>query len=90
MSKITVDPDLKKKLNDLTDQVELCDANGSTLGHFLPTDIYQRLVYSWAKAEFVDEKERAQARLEMQTEKGMTTGEAIAHLESIAKKGTRP
>lgn len=37
MSKVTVDPTMGEKLRRLTEQVELCDADGRTLGYFTPT-----------------------------------------------------
>jgi hypothetical protein len=46
MSKVILDPALKAKLNGLHEQVELCDENGQTLGHFRPAQAYHKLLYA--------------------------------------------
>jgi hypothetical protein len=46
MTKLVVDEPLRSKLHDLRDHAELCDASGQTLGHFLPSDVYQSLLYA--------------------------------------------
>ena len=50
MSKITLDPVLRAKLNGLNQPLEICDADGHTLGHFLPADAYRRLLYAAVEA----------------------------------------
>jgi hypothetical protein len=82
MTKVLIDDVLRAKLNGLAGEVELCDESGRTVGHFLPMDQYLKLLYAWAKAEFADEEELRQARAEPG---GLTTAEAIAHLESLAR-----
>jgi hypothetical protein len=42
---VTIDPELRAKLNGLNEQLEVCDENGHTLGHFLPADVYRKLFY---------------------------------------------
>ena len=56
MSKIVLDKQMRAKLNNLQEQFELCDESGHTLGQFLPTEVYERLVYDWAKSQFTDEE----------------------------------
>jgi hypothetical protein len=56
MTKVIVDPVLRAKLNDLTDQVELCDADRRTLGHFLPPSLCGRLLYASIQVPFVEEE----------------------------------
>jgi hypothetical protein len=56
MNKVIVDDALRSKLNGLNDDVELCDATGQTLGHFVPEDFYKELVYAWLNAQITDEE----------------------------------
>ena len=56
MSKVTLDPQLRGKLNGLNEQLELCDETGKTLGHFLPDNVYRRLLYAWVNAQITDEE----------------------------------
>lgn len=85
MNKVILDPSLRAKLNGLNEHVEVCDEQGHTLGFFLPPDIYHKLLYAWAKTQFTDE-EIAQARREMRTEGGLTTTQAVAYLEKVARE----
>jgi hypothetical protein len=61
MSKITLDPQLRSKLNGLNEQLEICDEAGNTLGHFLPNAAYMRLVYDAINARVTDEELRQAA-----------------------------
>jgi hypothetical protein len=49
--KLEVDPGLGAKLEDLAQHVELCDESGRTLGHFLPSAVYDKLFYALLAAE---------------------------------------
>ena len=80
MSKITLDAELRAKLNGLADQLEVCDETGNTVGHFVPEELYRDLLQSWAKNEFTD-AEIEQARQEVKAEGGLTTSEAIAYIQ---------
>ena len=51
MSKITLDAELRSKLNGLNESVEVCDESGETVGHFLPAKVYQRILYQIAEAQ---------------------------------------
>ncbi len=51
MSKVTLDQNLRAKLNGLDEPVEVCDEQGKTVGHFLPADIYEGLFYAALAAE---------------------------------------
>ncbi|MBI1830133.1 MAG: hypothetical protein HYR84_01625 [Planctomycetes bacterium] len=51
MSKITLDPTLRAKLNGLKETLEICDESGETVGHFLPADVYRKLLYQIAEAQ---------------------------------------
>jgi hypothetical protein len=84
MQKVILDPDLQARLKGLADHLEFCDETGRTLGFFLPPDVHHELLYAWAKSQFSDE-ELEQARRELKDEGGLTTAEAIAYLESVAR-----
>jgi hypothetical protein len=56
MSRVTLDSQLRSKLNGLDDQVEICDESGKTLGRFLPESIYRELLVAWSKAHLSDEE----------------------------------
>jgi hypothetical protein len=51
MSKITLDPVLRSKLNGLNETLEVCDESGETVGHFLPAAAYRKLMYQIAEAQ---------------------------------------
>jgi hypothetical protein len=44
MSKLTLDPGLRSKLNGFTEPMEVCDEAGKTCGFFLPHDTYRKLL----------------------------------------------
>ena len=44
MIRVTVDQTLRAQLNGLGADIELCDENGQTLGHFLPQRQYVKLL----------------------------------------------
>ena len=56
MTKLTLDPQLREKLNGLDEQIEVCDETGKTVGHFLPEAIYRKFVYAWLNAQVTDEE----------------------------------
>jgi hypothetical protein len=56
MRKVVLDEILRAKLNGLEEQVELCDETGRTVGHILPEDVYQELVYAWADTPITSEE----------------------------------
>ena len=51
MSKITLDAQLRQRLNGLGEALEICDEAGQTVGHFIPEQIYQRLLYRLAESQ---------------------------------------
>jgi hypothetical protein len=63
MSRIILDPQLRSQLGDPTEHVELCDASGNTIGHFVPESIYREMLLAWSKVHLSNE-ELAQRRLE--------------------------
>ncbi len=89
MGKLTLDAELRAKLNGLNEPLEVCDESGRTLGHFLPANLYREWAYAWAKAQFADQAEREQARQEIRSEGGLTTAEAVACLEQVARAAGR-
>jgi tetraacyldisaccharide-1-P 4'-kinase len=80
MNKVVLDDDLRAKLNGLNDEVEVCDAEGRTIGRFLPEQEYRSLIYDLAKADFTIDAEAEEARKEPG---GMTTAEAVAYVERV-------
>jgi hypothetical protein len=56
MNKITLDDALRSKLNGLNEYLEICDADGRTLGHYLPAEAYRELLVAWSKAHISDEE----------------------------------
>jgi hypothetical protein len=61
MSKITLDSDLKAKLNGGGAPVELCDEAGHTVGYFVSAEWYREMLVAWAKDQ-VSEEELERAR----------------------------
>jgi len=62
MTKVTLDNDLRSKLNGLNVPLELCDESGQTVGHFLPEDQYRQLLYAWLNTQVTDDElDRASA-----------------------------
>jgi hypothetical protein len=57
MSRVILDPDLKARLNGLNEHLEICDADGRTVGHFLPADLYRKIIYKIAEADCPDTPE---------------------------------
>jgi len=51
MSRVTLDLELRARLNGLNEPLEICDESGRTLGHFLPEQSYQSLLYQVAEAQ---------------------------------------
>jgi hypothetical protein len=82
VSAITLDPELRAKLNGLNEHLEVHDESGRVVGHFLPDELYTRLVYSWARQEFANAEEHKAA---MATPGGYSTAEAIAFVEQITR-----
>jgi len=56
MGKVILDDVLRAKLNGLSEQMEVCDESGRTLGHFLPADLYQQIIYSCDYCPYTEEE----------------------------------
>lgn len=82
MTKITLDADLRAKLLNLTQPLELCDESGCVLGHLFPTiDLSQ---YEPWEPPISEEELR---RREEETE-SYTTAEVMAYLEKLKCSGS--
>jgi hypothetical protein len=86
MNTITLDPELRARLNGLDQQMEVRDEGGRVMGHFLPAGLYRELVTAWGRGQFTDRGERDQARQEVKQAGGLTTAEARAYLGQVARK----
>jgi hypothetical protein len=62
MSKITIDADLRGKLNGFNEHLEICNEAGQTVGHFLPAELYDELFYAALAAESPHTKEELKRR----------------------------
>ena len=87
MSTITLDPELRARLNGLNEQLEVRDESGTTVGHFVPAALYRELLYAWARSQPADAMDRARVRQEVRTVGGLSTTEAIVYLERQAHEG---
>jgi hypothetical protein len=80
MTRITVNGELSTKLQELVEEVELCDPSGQVLGRFVPEfDMSQ-----WEPMEPEISEEELQRR-EQSTE-WYTTEEVLAYLKSLEKQ----
>lgn len=56
MTQVQIDPILEQKLGGFAAPVELRDASGKPVGHFLPEAEYRRLLYASFKNPLSDEE----------------------------------
>ncbi len=56
MSKVQLDAELRAKLKGLSQQVEVCDESGLTVGVFLPLAAYEKLLYASGEIPFTKEE----------------------------------
>jgi hypothetical protein len=77
MTTILLDDALRQKLNGLNAEIELRDETGKVVGHVLPADKYQSLLYASAKNRLSDEE------LKRRSEEpgGRSLAEILADLE---------
>ncbi len=65
MSAITIDPQLRTRLNNLTEPMELRESDGSIVGRFIPEEEYRRIQKELALAACpYTEEELARLRLQ--------------------------
>lgn len=48
MKPVMLDDELRAKLNGMNEVLPVCEANGKTVGRFVPEDVYQRHLYQLA------------------------------------------
>ena len=75
MTKVTLDESLRAKLNGLNEELEICDTDGRTVGHFVPSDQYREMVYAWVESQSGITEEELQRRIREETGKGRTLAE---------------
>jgi hypothetical protein len=56
MTRIEVDQTLRQKLGGLDEALELCDATGKVLGHYLPEAEYRKILYGSVQIPFSEEE----------------------------------
>ncbi|HEV2948670.1 MAG TPA: hypothetical protein VGX70_14950 [Gemmataceae bacterium] len=56
MTQVIVDPELRSKLNGLSEEVDFLDESGRRLGRFLPTAQYRAFLNALSKAIFTEEE----------------------------------
>lgn len=56
MTQVQVDQSLKEKLGGMNVPVELCDADGQVVGHYLPAAEYKKILYGSVQIPFSDEE----------------------------------
>jgi hypothetical protein len=56
MKSIILDTDLKSKIGDLKEDVQLCDEAGHVIGFVLPAEIYRRMFIEMANTLVSDEE----------------------------------
>jgi hypothetical protein len=56
MTRITIDDSLRERLQSEHDCVQLCDEEGKTIGHFLPSEVYARMIFDKGNARISDEE----------------------------------
>lgn len=77
--KVTCQEFLRLQLDDLEQELEVCDKSGRTIGRYLPKAIYDRLANPAARADFTEAELEA---AENQTG-GRTTEEVLARLRAL-------
>ncbi len=51
MTKIVLDESLRSKLNGCNEEVEVYDQAGQAVGHFVPIDLYRKLLHAYAESQ---------------------------------------
>lgn len=59
---VTLDDSLRGMLNGCQEEVEFIDESGRPVGHFLPQDVYQKMLYAWVESQCPFSKEELERR----------------------------
>lgn len=78
MTRVTVDDDLRRKLHDLSHEIELCDEEGRVLARVKPVVDLSQFEF---EIPFASEEELD--RLERSNERRYTTQEMLDYLERL-------
>ena len=62
MNVVVLNPELKGQLNGLNEDLELQDESGNTLGHFVPTEQYRKMLYAWVESTCPFTEDELEAR----------------------------
>ena len=76
MKQIVLDDDLRRKLLNLTEPLELCDENGKAVGRLMPI----KKVYGPLEPQISEEEIERRSK---SNEKRYTTAEVFKYLESL-------
>ena len=63
MTRVVLDLELRKKLGDVQEHLEVCDESGRTLGHLLPEEVYQRMMLDWGNSQISNEELKRRSEL---------------------------
>jgi hypothetical protein len=83
MNRVTLDAELRAKLNGGKRGIEFTDEHGNVVGHYLTHEAYCRLL-EMLQPPFTRE-ELAAARREMSEKGGVTTAEILAAIEAAER-----
>ena len=86
MIKLTLDPELRERLNGLNEPIELCDETGETVGHFLPDEAFRRMATQLALQHFESPESREiqrEASEDYLAGRHITTPELIEYLTKL-------
>jgi hypothetical protein len=92
MQKVILDEALKARLNGLNEHLEIQDATGKVVGHFLPDkeySVYRRAMYDMVKADFAKQEAEDRANgvvRQWDGTNGMTTAQVLALFQRLDRE----
>jgi hypothetical protein len=80
MSKVILNEALRSQLNGLNQEVEICDPDGRTVGHYVPVEQYKKMLYAWAESQSGITMEELQRRRHENKGKGRPLADILKDL----------